>query len=331
MGRFRIDARDGGGRHRVRDGGRLHEALAGHVLTRSDFRAPAFATADLRGQVVREVVSRGKHLLLRTDAEVSVHSHLGMDGAWRLYGQGERWRGRSFEVRGVIETESRVAVGHRLRRLEVLRTSAESQVLGHLGPDVLGTDWDEAEVVRRLTASPERPAGEALIDQRVMAGPGNVYKSEVCFLAGVDPRTPIGDVEDPAALVRLMKSLMERNRAGGRRVTTDDPRRGRELWVYDRAGRPCRRCGTPIRSFTQGPAGEGRITYSVPGLSGSVGLITSPASRSPAGSRRHTNRGTQPKAAIASMATTPPAPPSGTSSLPRAVPTASTPRCRPRR
>lgn len=244
---------------------RLHEALAGHLLTRTDFRVPAFATADLRGQVVREVVSRGKHLLLRTDAEVSVHSHLGMDGAWRLYDPGERWRGRSFEVRGVLETDSRVAVGHRLRRLEVLRTSRESDVLGHLGPDVLGSDWDEAEVVRRLTASPERAAGEALMDQRVMAGPGNVYKSEICFLAGVDPRTPVGAVKDPAAMVHLTKSLMERNRAGGRRVTTDDPRRGRELWIYGRAGRPCRRCGTPIRSFTQGPAGEGRLTYSCPG------------------------------------------------------------------
>ena len=244
---------------------RLHGALAGHVLTRTDFRVPAFATADLRGQVVGEVVSRGKHLLVRTDGHVSVHSHLGMDGGWRIYDPGERWRGRSFEVRGVLETDSRIAVGHRLRRLEVLRTSAESEVLGHLGPDVLGPDWDEAEVVRRLTSSPERPIGDALIDQRVMAGPGNVYKSEVCFLAGVDPRTPVGGDQDPATLVRLTKSLMERNRSGGRRVTTDDPRRGRELWVYGRAGRPCRRCGTPIRSFTQGAAGDGRITYSCPG------------------------------------------------------------------
>jgi endonuclease-8 len=241
---------------------RLHEALAGDVLTRTDFRVPAFATADLRGQVVREVVARGKHLIVRTDGEVSVHSHLGMDGAWRLYVPGERWRGRSFEVRGVLETDRRIAVGHRLRRLEVLRTAAEAEVLRHLGPDVLGPDWDEAEVVRRFTASPERPVGEALMDQGVMAGPGNVYKSEVCFLAGVDPRTLVGDVQDPATLVHLTKSLMERNRSEGRRVTTDDPRRGQELWVYGRAGRPCRRCATPIRSFTQGPGGEGRITYS---------------------------------------------------------------------
>lgn len=244
--------------------GRLHEALAGQRLTRTDIRVPRFATADLRGQVVAEVVARGKHLLVRTDGEVSIHSHLGMDGGWRLYDPGERWRGRSFEVRAVLETDRRIAVGHRLRRLEVLRTTAEGEVLDHLGPDVLGPDWDEGEVVRRLTASPERPVGEALMDQRVMAGPGNVYKSEVCFLAGIDPRAPVGEVQDPTTLVDLMKSLMERNRAGGRRVTTDDPRRGRELWVYGRAGRPCRRCGTQIRFFTQGPAGERRITYGCP-------------------------------------------------------------------
>lgn len=117
---------------------RLHEALAGQTLTRSDFRVPRFATVDLRGQVVREVVARGKHLLVRTDVEVSVHSHLGMDGAWHLYDPGERWRGRSFEVRAVLETDGRIAVGDRLRRLEVLRTSAEAEVLGHLGPTCSG-------------------------------------------------------------------------------------------------------------------------------------------------------------------------------------------------
>ena len=243
---------------------RLHEALSGEVLTRTDFRVPRFATTDLAGQVVREVVARGKHLIVRTDADLSVHSHLGMDGAWRLYDRGERWRGRSFEVRGVLEIERRVAVGHRLRRLEVLRASVEPEVLGHLGPDVLGPDWDAAEATRRLTASPDRAVGEALIDQSVMAGPGNVYRSEACFLAGIDPRTPTGTLSDPARLVPLVKSLMERNRAGGRRVTTDDPRPGHELWVYGRAGRPCRRCGTPIRSFRQGPVTEQRVIFFCP-------------------------------------------------------------------
>jgi endonuclease VIII len=257
---------------------RMHDALAGRVLRRTDFRVPAFATTDLSGQVVAEVVSRGKHLLVRTDGGVSIHSHLGMDGAWRIYEPGERWRGRAFEVRGVLETDRAIAVGHRLRRLEVLRTSAEAEVLRHLGPDVLRPDWDEGEATRRFTASPERPIGHALMDQRVMAGPGNVYRSEVCFLAGVDPRSPVGDLTDPSVPIRLMRSLMERNRGGGRRVTTDDPRAGRELWVYGRAGRPCRRCGTPVRSFTQagpgtpGSAGSGRIVYWCPNCQGLGGL-----------------------------------------------------------
>ncbi len=257
---------------------RLHEALAGQVLTRTDLRVPRFATADLSGQVVRDVVSRGKHLLMRTDGEVSVHSHLGMDGAWRLYGPGERWRGRAFEVRGVLETDRHVAVGHRLRRLEVLRTSAEADVLRDLGPDVLGPDWDAAEATRRLTASPERAVGDALIDQSVMAGPGNVYRSEVCFLAGMDPRTAVGSVPDPDRLVDLMKSSMERNRGGGRRVTTDDPRRGHELWVYGRRGRPCRRCGAPIASFMQG-GGAGRVTYVCPRCQSFIGEQTQSLAR----------------------------------------------------
>jgi endonuclease-8 len=250
---------------------RLHEALAGETLTRTDFRVPRFATCDLRGQAVREVVPRGKHLFVRTDGGSSIHSHLGMDGAWRLYEPGERWHGRAFEVRGVLETDRHIAVGHRLRRLEVVETSSEPEVVRALGPDVLGPDWDPAEATRRLTSSPDREVGEALIDQSVMAGPGNVYRSEVCFLAGIDPRSPVGALAEPATLVELMRSLMDRNRGGGRRVTTADPRRGRELWVYGRRGRPCRRCGTSIRSFMQGD-GTGRVVYACPRCQAGPGL-----------------------------------------------------------
>jgi endonuclease-8 len=243
---------------------RLHEALAGHELTATDFRVPRHATADLSGQPVREVLARGKHLLLRTGADLTIHSHLGMDGSWRLYAPGERWRGRGFEVRCVLRTDRWAAVGHRLRRLEVMPTRREDDAIGHLGPDVLGPDWDAAEATRRLAADRHWPVGDALIDQTVMAGPGNVYRCEVCFLARVDPRTSLREVPDPSRLVELMKSSMEANRGGGRRVTTGDPRRGHELWVYGRGGRPCRRCGTPIRSFMQGPAGQERITYACP-------------------------------------------------------------------
>lgn len=243
---------------------RLHEALAGRSLVRTDFRVPRAATADLSGQVVREVAARGKHLLLRTDRDRTLHSHLGMDGSWRLYAPGERWRGPAFEVRAVLETETTVAVGHRLRRVEVIGTPEETRILAHLGPDVLGPDWDTAEATRRLGARPGREVGEALIDQSVMAGPGNVYRSEACFLAGIDPRTAVSDVPDPSGLVEAVADLMRRNRTGGRRTTTGDPRRGHELWVYGRRGRPCRRCGTPIRSFMQGPGPEARIVFACP-------------------------------------------------------------------
>jgi endonuclease-8 len=219
---------------------------------------------DLSGRAARGVAARGKHLLIRTDAELTIHSHLGMDGAWRVYSPGERWRGRTFEVRAVLETDDVVAVGHRLRIVEVIRTKEEARVLGHLGPDVLGIDWDAAEATRRLEATPDREVGEALIDQTVMAGPGNVYRSEVCFLAGVDPRTPVASVEDPTHLVELMWSTMDANRSGRRRVTTGDPRPGHELWVYGRRGRPCRRCGTPIRAFEQGGDGSRRIVFACP-------------------------------------------------------------------
>jgi endonuclease-8 len=106
--------------------------------------------------------------------------------------------------------------------------------------------------------------GDALVDQSVMAGPGNVYRSEVCFLAGVDPRTPVGSIADPSGMVDLMRTLMQRNRSGGRRVTTGDSRPGHDLWVYGRGGRPCRRCGTPIRSFARGPRSQERITFACP-------------------------------------------------------------------
>jgi endonuclease-8 len=242
----------------------MHQVLAGHMLTSTDLRVPRYATADLSGQIVREVGARGKHLFVRTDSGVSVHSHLGMDGSWQLYEPGERWKGRAYEVRAVLTTEGRIAVGHRLRRLEVIRTTAEPELLAHLGPDVLGAAWDAAEAARRLVASPDREVGDALVDQSVMAGPGNVYRSEVLFLAGVDPRTAVGTIADPSGIVELMHSLMDRNRAGGRRVTTDDPRPGHDLWVYGRGGRPCRRCGTPIRSFAQGPRSRERITFACP-------------------------------------------------------------------
>ncbi|MDT3399663.1 DNA-formamidopyrimidine glycosylase family protein [Streptomyces sp. B1866] len=244
---------------------RLHEALSGSPLVRSDLRVPRLATADLSGRRVVEVFPRGKHLLARVEGGLTLHSHLRMDGAWRVYGPGERWRGGpGHEIRAVLATAERTAVGYRLPVLELLRTADEGRVVGHLGPDLLGPDWDPDEALRRLLADPGRPLGDALLDQRNLAGIGNVYRSELCFLLRVSPWLPAGDLPAPERLPALAKKLLEANKTRVARVTTPDDRRDRRLWVYGRPGRPCRRCGTPIRHARQGRAGEERATFWCP-------------------------------------------------------------------
>src|ERR1700761_212073 len=165
---------------------RLHEALAGRVLIRSDFRVPRLATADLSGDVVTETASRGKHLLTRTRSGLTVHTHLKMDGSWRVRPAAERVRD-SHQIRLLLANEEWQAVGYQLGVVELIRTSEESQAVGHLGPDLLGPDWDLAEAVRRLRAIPDRPIGEALLDQRNLAGIGTWFLAEMLFLRGIDP------------------------------------------------------------------------------------------------------------------------------------------------
>ncbi len=241
---------------------RLGDALAGGPLVQSDLRVPKLATTDLAGRRVEAVVPRGKHLLIRIDNGFTLHSHLRMDGAWLVYRRGERWRGGpGHQIRAVLATAERAAVGYRLPVLDLLPTSREDAVVGHLGPDLLGPDWDPDEAVRRLSAAPGRSIGEALLDQRNLAGIGNVYKSELCFLRGVTPWTPVGEVGDLRRMVALAQELLDANKARHGHVTTGDPRRGRMHWVYGREHQPCRRCGTPIRLADQGPLGEARVTY----------------------------------------------------------------------
>ncbi|WP_030839353.1 DNA-formamidopyrimidine glycosylase family protein [Streptomyces hygroscopicus] len=244
---------------------RLHQALTGPPLIRSDLRVPRLATADLTSRRVLEVVPRGKHLLARVEGGLTLHSHLRMDGSWQVYGPGERWRGGPHhQIRAVLATADHTAVGYRLPVLELLRTRDEDRVVGHLGPDLLGPDWDPDEALRRLLADPSRPLGEALLDQRNLAGIGNVYKSELCFVLRVSPWLPIGEVPSPERLVAHAKRLLEANRNRRARVTTDQPRPDRRLWVYGRPGRPCRHCGTPVRTADQGRTGQERSTFWCP-------------------------------------------------------------------
>src|SRR5580693_7608197 len=190
---------------------RLHEALAGRTLIRSDFRVPGLATADLTSEVVTETVSRGKHLFTRTGNGLTVHTHLRMDGTWRVRPAAERIRD-SHRIRLLLANEDWQAIGYQLGVVELIRTSEETKVTGHLGPDLLGADWDCAEAVRRLSAEPDRPVGEALLDQRNLAGIGNLYKAEVLFLRGVNPWQSAGDVADLGAMAELARRLLEANK-----------------------------------------------------------------------------------------------------------------------
>jgi endonuclease-8 len=233
---------------------RMHAALAGHVLTRSDFRVPQLATVELVGTRVVEVASRGKHLLHRFDNDWTLHSHLRMDGEWQVRRSpfDDRRLRNAFEVRAILGHESATAVGWRLPVMELLRTKDEAKAVGYLGPDLLGADWDEDEAVRRLLSHPDATAADALMEQRNLAGVGNAFKNELLFLRGLHPDTRIRDIADLRALVALAHDLLIANKDRAIRVTTGDPRRGHNLWVYGRAGRECYRCGTRLVTHSHG-------------------------------------------------------------------------------
>ena len=245
---------------------RLHAALAGRTLTLCDLRWPSLATTDLTGREVLEVVAAGKHLLTRVEGGLTLHSHLRMDGSWHVHRTGETWARRRPEngVRAVLANEAWTAVGHELGMLDLVPTDAESGLVGHLGPDVLGPGWDAAEATRRLAAAPDRPVGAALLDQRVLAGVGTFFMAECLFLRGVSPWTAVRGAGDLDALVALVHRLLTANRDRAVQSTTGDLRPGRQQYVHSRSGRPCRRCGTTIRVAPIGEPPQERTAFYCP-------------------------------------------------------------------
>lgn len=263
--------------------GRLRSALAGKTLTLCDIRVPRYATVDLTPGPVDEVLSRGKHLLIRV-GEATVHTHLKMEGVWHVYPTGARWRRPAWQARILLGTTDALAVGFALGTVEVLPRAGEDDAVGHLGPDLLGPDWDAARAAANLVADSARPIGLALLDQRILAGIGNVYRNELCFLRGVHPATPVADAGDPAAWADLAHRVLTANRDRVVRVTTGDRRPGRTTWVYGRAGKPCLRCGTLVASGTLGDGATDleRQTYWCPACQPPAGRdrrITTPPSR----------------------------------------------------
>lgn len=214
---------------------RLRPALVGKTLTTSDFRVPRYATVDLRGRRVDEITTYGKHLFFHV-GDVSVHTHLKMEGEWHTYAPGARWTRPAFTARLILATDDAQVVGFSLGTVEVVRLANEHTVTDHLGPDLLGANWDPDEVVRRLSAAPDTPIALALLDQRNLAGIGNIYRSEVCFLRRVNPKTPVGEIDDLPGLVDEARRILTK-------AAHEPPWRS---LAYGRQRQPCRRCGTGI-------------------------------------------------------------------------------------
>jgi endonuclease-8 len=245
---------------------RMAAALSGQRLTRGELRHPRLAERDLSGLTVLGVHSVGKHLFTRFDNGQSLHTHFRMDGSWHLYRPGQRWRRPGHQARAVLTTQERVAVGFLLHDMALLATQDEHRLVGHLGPDLLNPDWDEETATiaaQRLREHPNVEIGIALLDQRIMAGVGNLYKTEICFLLGVAPWVPMRQV-DPDAVVALARRLLLLNADRPEQSTTGELARDKQHWVYERHGKPCRRCGARVIRAVQGNGIYARHTYYCP-------------------------------------------------------------------
>jgi endonuclease VIII len=257
-----------------RTAARLHQALAGEPLTTSDLRWPELSTLDFRGVTTVEVVSRGKNILQRLGNGVTIHSHLRMEGQWRVDAT-DRVTPRSLtnpQIRAVVATRTWTAVGQRLGDLHAVETSDEDRLVGHLGPDVLGPDWDPEEAARRLHDSPTT-LGAALLDQRNLAGVGTLYAAETLFLERVNPWTPAADLDAAtlASVVGRAHTLLDVGRRHAIQTTTGSQRRGETAWVHARSGRPCRRCGETLRVAIVGEAPRERTMFYCPACQGGLG------------------------------------------------------------
>lgn len=245
-----------------RTAAQLREALTGTTLTRCDIRVPRYAAVDLTGHRVDEVLSRGKHLFIRV-GPTSIHSHLKMDGSWRVFPRGRTPR-PDHKIRILLEAGEIAAAGIDLGVLDILDRDQDMDSVAHLGPDLLGPDWDPTRAAANLIADPDRPVAAALLDQRVMAGVGNVYCNELCFLFGRLPTSPVGTLPDPVRVASKARDMLWANRLRSARTTTGNTRPGRQLWVYGRRGEPCYRCGTPVARAEQSDLPGERVSYWCP-------------------------------------------------------------------
>jgi endonuclease-8 len=265
----------------LRTARRLHQALAGRPLVRSELRWPSLGDADLAGRTVTEVTAYGKHILTRIapvdpaaaarrrptvpDGPLTLRSHLRMEGRWYVHARdAEPWppAGRA-SVRAVLGGAEWTAIGTWLGLLDLVPTSAERDLIGHLGPDIMADGFDGDAAVPRLLTDPARPVGAALLDQTTVAGIGTMYMAEALFVQRVSPWTPVAEVDLPALLGTARRQLL-RGVSQAVPATTGNPRRGMQTYVHGRSGRPCQRCGGTIRVAEIGPTDKRRPAFYCP-------------------------------------------------------------------
>ncbi len=254
-----------------RTAARLHAALAGAEVTRAELRWPSVPDVDLTGATTLEVLARGKHILQRFDTGSTLHTHLRMEGQWRVEHPGPRTERalRRHDLRAAVLTARWSAVGLRLGMLDLVPTAREGDLVGHLGPDVLGPDWDPEAALEAVHADP-RSLVEALLDQRNLAGVGTFWASEVLFLERLHPWAPAAAV-DPERLRHLLDRthrLMAHAERTGYQVSTGVQRAGEGAYVHARSGRPCRRCGDTVRVAMAGEPPQQRTVFSCPTCQG---------------------------------------------------------------
>lgn len=248
----------------------LRKAIGDRVVTGFSSPLPAFRDVELVGRTVTTVEARGKNLLIHFDDGRAIYSHLRMEGSWHIYRPGEKWQRPSRQARAVLETDAFVAVCFNAPVVELLTAKGVQRhpTLSRLGPDLLAEDFSVDQALQGLRTRNDAPIGEAVMRQDTMAGVGNVYKSEVLFLCRANPFVLVRDFSDHdlKAIIVKARELMKQNLTGHERTTRHSLDGGR-LWVYNRSGSPCRRCGTTIRMRRQGM--DGRSTYWCPKCQGS--------------------------------------------------------------
>jgi endonuclease VIII len=247
----------------------LRPLLVGQPVLAARAKTPGPAIERVVGSHVTSVEPLGKHMVIRFDNGLALHTHLRMAGTWHRYAPGERWRIAAWKARVVLEVPDHVIVCFNAPVAELMDERALDlhPALHALGPDLISDRFDAAEAFRRLRERPDVEIAEALLDQRAMAGVGNVFKSEILFIEGVNPWTAVASIDDDKLrkLIATAHRLLVENARPGQphRVTTrGDPAARGSLWVYGRANRPCVRCRTPIRSARQGELN--RPTYWCP-------------------------------------------------------------------